>query len=126
MPKAHNAVESESVLICNMSYRHYAQWAYRMERHQIWERLWVGGLADAEKLASGNPHLRDALGLSAHTAEVLLHCFAHDVLVCPPFLGSQCAEPDVSLAVHLQGQGNRFFLLGLSSGRNSLLGHGAS
>jgi protein-tyrosine phosphatase len=23
---------------------------------QVWERLWVGGLADAEELAAGNPH----------------------------------------------------------------------
>lgn len=26
------------------------------EASQVWERLWLGGLADAEELADGNPH----------------------------------------------------------------------
>ena len=63
------------------------------------------------------------LGLSSHTVEVLLHCFTHDVLVRPPLLGSQRAEPDVGLAVQLQGQGDGFFRFGLSGAYNALLWH---
>ena len=28
---------------------------------QVWERLWVGGLADAQLLAEGNPNLVDTV-----------------------------------------------------------------
>jgi protein-tyrosine phosphatase len=35
----------------NMRFGHIA-WS----ASQVWERLWVGGLADADELAAGNPH----------------------------------------------------------------------
>lgn len=57
---------------------------------RIWERLWVGGLADAEVLAAGNPHgIATVISLSEFPAEAhckgvnYLHFPFHDGLPIP-------------------------------------------
>lgn len=65
-------------IICTMDIMRKGHIAW--DATQVWERLWVGGLADAAKLAGGNPHgITTVLSLSEipveqkHRALTYLH-----------------------------------------------------